>query len=686
MSVMKKIFSFIILIFLFGGCSREIEQISSNSKEGVTVSFSFSLEPQTMDGIATKSTDPATIDDDIIDDIWAFQFSNSGGLVKKEYISPVNAGDFKVKLIPGNTGNLYFIVNAGPSAFTADPANEAALKSASKTITTESDFLNGTSVIMTGQVLNFTVPETGYPAKQTLPLTRAVSQLNVVYSVDPSILSTFKLEKIRLCNVPKTLQYLPPASGNFPAVPDDNSVLNLPWIDVTSSSTPQTLTYYIPDNRRGAGSNTTGNNPRLKTGLAYATYVEMAGHTIGVDGGDEMTYRIYPGGDNYNDYNVSRNAHYVLNNNLKGVSVSDNRVSFKERSNCYMLKPGQSVLIPVKHANDSNLGIQIDDVTSATGWTPSIYWQTAANLITVTDDSRSVGCFKVVANSAGTQGNAVVAIKNASGKVLWSWHIWITGYDPNASNDLLNGNTWMKVNLGATAVAGSGNNFDLSGGLFYQWGRKDPFPQSNTAGNNVAPIAINSFVMPAYSGMTTYPVTNDPYVKSADAAAAPVSYTNQLAYSVMYPMLFMRNWAGSTATAAASGTMGADSWGGEYGVIKCVYDPCPEGWRVPSGKRASASFTSPWGTFTALSSTGNYGTASSWVCWNSTQYYPENGYRDANGNCYNVGSATEVWSSTIEPSNGNANILQVTTSPSRLTSNRAFGQSVRCVKNWYWSN
>ena len=70
----------------------------------------------------------------------------------------------------------------------------------------------------------------------------------------------------------------------------------------------------------------------------------------------------------------------------------------------------------------------------------------------------------------------MIAVKDASGKILWSWHIWATDFDPNAktlkyTND--NGSTWefMDRNLGAAnAESGSFGAF----GLLYQWGRKDP--------------------------------------------------------------------------------------------------------------------------------------------------------------------------------------------------------------------
>ncbi len=98
-------------------------------------------------------------------------------------------------------------------------------------------------------------------------------------------------------------------------------------------------------------------------------------------------------------------------------------------------------------------------------------------------------------------GNAVIGIrKNGETDYLWSWHLWITDYDPyvrrngktynidsdNAGTML----TWMDRNLGARDA-----NFhaDSEGVLFYQWGRKDPIPaktSSPTIGTTCAVATI----------------------------------------------------------------------------------------------------------------------------------------------------------------------------------------------------
>jgi uncharacterized protein (TIGR02145 family) len=220
--------------------------------------------------------------------------------------------------------------------------------------------------------------------------------------------------------------------------------------------------------------------------------------------------------------------------------------------------------------------------------------------------------------------------------------------------------------------------------MMYQWGRKDPFlPSTSTAG--AALTIYNSTI--SYGALTTSAISNDGYSRLATVNTTPgVTYTNQLSVSVDFPMLFLANWSGSTATAAAAAGIGIDSWGGEYGLPKSVYDPCPEGWRVPSGKRTSSVWASPWSTYTgagittavsASSSNTNYG------AWSTNQIYPASGLRSATTGGYTtVGSNGSYWSATVN--GANAYYLSLTSAGTNVNNGttRPAANTVRCVKAW----
>ena len=75
---------------------------------------------------------------------------------------------------------------------------------------------------------------------------------------------------------------------------------------------------------------------------------------------------------------------------------------------------------------------------------------------------------------------------------------------------------------------------------------------------------------------------------------------------------------------------GTDSWGGNYGQPKnTAYDPCPEGYRVPSYNKTTTP-ASPWVGLTYSSTSGNspayWGTDTSAYAYGS---YELCGLRDA---------------------------------------------------------
>ena len=139
-------------------------------------------------------------------------------------------------------------------------------------------------------------------------------------------------------------------------------------------------------------------------------------------------------------------------------------------------------------------------------------------------------------------GNAVIAVKDALGTILWSWHIWVVDFDPVATQQTLySGAVIMDRNLGATGVVpGSIESF----GFYYQWGRKDPF------------------VIPGY--MMTAP---------ADAISYEyVDWSNDnIEWTVSHPTVVYDD---------AQWNDVEDLWDSS----KTKYDPCPVGWRVSEPK------------------------------------------------------------------------------------------------------
>ena len=109
-----------------------------------------------------------------------------------------------------------------------------------------------------------------------------------------------------------------------------------------------------------------------------------------------------------------------------------------------------------------------------------LLWQDAQDLISnisLSGDKHYIQ-FKITKENI-EQGNAVIAVKDESGNIMWSWHIWVTNknvYETYTYGDY----KFMPIALGQRETA-QGTTC-----TFYQWGRKDPFnePTSSVSNHN----------------------------------------------------------------------------------------------------------------------------------------------------------------------------------------------------------
>lgn len=162
------------------------------------------------------------------------------------------------------------------------------------------------------------------------------------------------------------------------------------------------------------------------------------------------------------------------------------------------------------------------------------------------------------------EGNAVIGAYDAGGTLIWSWHVWAADYDPDAEGGAVdfNGYSMMTRNLGALAADNSSvENILASYGLYYQWGRKDPFigPSSYNAANGASASMYNG------GGSRVYLRT-----------AASSAETGTVAYAVQHPLTFITGVSGSENDWLWS-AHSDDLWSASK---KSAYDPCPYGWRV----------------------------------------------------------------------------------------------------------
>ncbi|MCR5570816.1 MAG: hypothetical protein K6F42_01050 [Bacteroidales bacterium] len=148
------------------------------------------------------------------------------------------------------------------------------------------------------------------------------------------------------------------------------------------------------------------------------------------------------------------------------------------------------------------------------------------------------------------KGNAVIAVYDSSDNILWSWLIWVNDLEglttPDDLSSFVPGFKLMKYPLGQIA---SGER-----GLYFQWGRKDPFYFCDSSG-------LTEVKSTGSLTASTASVTVDSGIANPTTFYYPASYAWESTYNT-----------GLWSDAA-----------------KTMHDPCPPGWKVVSASNLSAA-------------------------------------------------------------------------------------------------
>ena len=217
----------------------------------------------------------------------------------------------------------------------------------------------------------------------------------------------------------------------------------------------------------------------------------------------------------------------------------DNNLSSQWNANCYIVGPSQASYCfdativgngIVGYIPEENFYPQNSLIMPSSA---EILWEDISGVIS--DIMLQNGMVHFMTNDL--EGNAVIAVKDATGVILWSWHIWVSDQPKGHTYVTNQGKTFVVMDryLGSTSAAVG----DEGGALYYQWGRKDPF-KINESWLDVSFCGIFSDLSESISKPTYYPQGDD--------------------------------WVMNMSTSLWSTNM------------KTIYDPCPEGWRVPNAE------------------------------------------------------------------------------------------------------
>ena len=320
------------------------------------------------------------------------------------------------------------------------------------------------------------------------------------------------------------------------------------------------------------------------------------------------------------------------------------------------------------YINEQNSG---DQATKA-----KVIWEDCQDIVTdpaVTGSGADSYLTFTIKKENLQNGNAVVAVTNATGTVMWSWHLWFTPKSSLKKIPFTSGGTtynFMTDNLGwkytkwtgglkrevvvkieqqaetgekktatITLKQAAGNNVREGYGNLYQWGRKDPLPGTDNFYPNTAPNIGYKF--------------NDGYVIVGDQVA---DYTNSaniqrmekrtIGLSIREPGIMLPKVGGGKLSwtnhqyinlwSADNDKMYESETPIKNGV-KIIYDPSPVGFKVPDAY-----------AFKDLSNTGAvWSNGYTLKADNDKEiYFPAGGYRDGNdGKIKLVGSYAMYWAS-----------------------------------------
>ena len=398
-----------------------------------------------------------------------------------------------------------------------------------------------------------------------------------------------------------------------------------PYIKVLREATPKTG----PDGYYDLSMHDYKGNPTAKRNTANSYLISAPGwYKIPLVYGNA----IKDGNNNTSSYKTSNTGTYILSN-------------FKDHNNANISSPYINV------QNSANPATQA-----------GIVWTDQSDIVdglSVTNNGQeSYLNFHIPADKI-RNGNAVIAVKNATGTVMWSWHLWFdhddvlttipctnfqnvtynftkqtlgfayrkweeSTYDKprvarvKVEQEIANGGTKQTAFIDITQDPGSVKEISST---FYQFGRKDAFPGTDA-------IADGSFTPNGGGNMSIQNAIQHP-----DAF-----YTGTIGWHINYNQYNL--WSMDNATSGNNGTP----------VVKTIYDPCPAGFKMPASD-AFTGFTKT-GNSTSIPSDYNISGAKDYgynfnnkvSSPDATVYFPASGTRSSNNSALTfVGSSGYYW-------------------------------------------
>ena len=313
-----------------------------------------------------------------------------------------------------------------------------------------------------------------------LRLKRLATRLTMTWTYT---VSGFDIKQILIQSVPLAYAVVDAPDeqdGTYPSLIQQFTTIEVPLVGNSGS-----YSCWIPANVRGSSPAATSDALRTKAnapqGSAFVNFVAVDK----TDAKKKLDYRVYFGGRESSDFNVLGNTNYNYTVNFKhvGIPTGDGRVTYIDpipasennnnllpTANCFMIAPGGAFCFDPFVFQSNGTSITNDKLVSwcSAGGIKSVklLWQTKENgdvgdptmgiansndnHTNIVDVKRTDGstittvpatgagqCLiycRTAANTSG--GSGVIAAydgENGTGNILWSWHVWVTDYYPDAT-------------------------------------------------------------------------------------------------------------------------------------------------------------------------------------------------------------------------------------------------------------